>query len=103
MILEHRRNLTVLLFRPQVFPSSPVIRYSFFSFASFVRQPVAVIVCPVIFAPALSLDSARGVRPNASARPNAPVRFGVEHLCTITPSRPPRMPLHVPFHCTTTD
>src|SRR5690242_10699602 len=56
-------------------------RYSFFSFASFVRQPVAVIVCPVIFAPALSLDSARGVKPNASAKPSAPVSIAVEYLC----------------------
>src|SRR5215475_3700232 len=75
------------------------MRYSFFSFASFVRQPVAVIVCPVIFAPALSLDSARGVKPNASAKPSAPVRIAVEFLCIMTRSNLLRLVVHVQFRC----
>src|SRR4029079_4728716 len=43
-------NLTEVLFSPHVLLSSPVIMYSFFSFGSFCRQPVTVIVCPADFA-----------------------------------------------------
>src|SRR6516225_4699482 len=89
---------------PASFPCTPLVTFpvtvtlfSFFSFASFVRQPVAVIVCPVIFALGLFLDSAQGVKPNASAKPSAPVRIAVADLCFMTRSRSPPISVHILF------
>jgi hypothetical protein len=78
-------SLTVLLFNPHVLPSSPVITYSLFSFVSFVKQPVALSVCPV-FAPSLSFATAAD-GPNAIIKPSAPVKIAVEYfiplMCTL--------------------
>src|SRR5262245_1419204 len=59
------------------------MRYSFFSFGSCFKQPVTVIVRPVIFA-GLSLESARFAIPTSNPKPTAPVANTLENFCIMT-------------------